>query len=267
MSKHVMTKNNKLNSSNEEKSFLRDSSSLILKGLGNESRRRFLRQSITLGGIMMLTGCDISSDTDLDSLLGRMSKFNDRAQAWLFNNERLAPVYSESDITRPFPFNAFYGMQDIPVINKDIYKLEVSGSVLDSRSWSLEQLYQLPNQDQITRHICVEGWSAIGRWGGVRLSDFLKLIGADVNAKYVSFRCADNYYTSIDMASALHPQTIIALTWDGHLLPPEYGYPLKIRIPTKLGYKNPKHVVAIEVTNRYTGGYWEDQGYNWFGGS
>lgn len=262
-----MNKKNKLISVNEEKSFLNECSTILTKDLRNDSRRRFLRQSITLGGMMMLTGCDISSDTDLDSLLEKMSKINDRAQAWLFSNERLAPVYAEKDITRPFPFNAFYGVQDIPEIDKNHYKLEIAGSVLDSSSWTLDQLYQLPHYDQITRHICVEGWSAIGRWGGVKLSDFLKIIGANLNSKYVSFRCADNYYTSIDMASALHPQTIIALTWDGNLLPAKYGFPLKIRIPTKLGYKNPKHVVAIEVTNRYTGGYWEDQGYNWFGGS
>lgn len=120
---------------------------------------------------------------------------------------------------------------------------------------------------QVTRHICVEGWSAIGKWGGVPFALFLKRIGADLRASYVSFRCADNYYTSIDMATALHPQTIIALTYDGQLLPPKYGFPMKLRIPTKLGYKNPKHIMAIEVTNRYPGGYWEDQGYNWFAGS
>jgi len=121
--------------------------------------------------------------------------------------------------------------------------------------------------EQITRHICVEGWSAIGRWGGVRFSDFLKRIGADTDAKYVGFKCADDYYTSIDMATALHAQTQLTLTYDGEVLPPKYGFPMKLRMPTKLGYKNPKHIVSIEVTNTYPGGYWEDQGYNWFGGA
>ena len=110
----------------------------------------------------------------------------------------------------------------------------------------------------MTRHICVEGWSAIGKWGGVPFATFLKAIGADLSARYVSFKCADDYYTSIDMATALHPQTIIALTYDGQILPRKYGYPMKLRMPTKLGYKNPKHIQVIEVTNRFPGGYWED---------
>ena len=125
----------------------------------------------------------------------------------------------------------------------------------------------MPQTEQITRHICVEGWSAIGRWGGVKFSDFLERVGADTTAKYIGFKCADDYYTSIDMPTALHPQTLLTLTYDGQVLPPEYGYPMKLRMPTKLGYKNPKHIQAIFVTNAYPGGYWEDQGYNWFGGS
>ena len=131
----------------------------------------------------------------------------------------------------------------------------------------LAELRAMAQTDQITRHICVEGWSAIGRWGGVRFSDFLRRVGADTTARYVGFKCADEYYTSIDMPTALHPQTLLALTYDGHTLPREYGFPMKLRIPTKLGYKNPKHIRAIYVTNAYPGGYWEDQGYNWFGGS
>jgi DMSO/TMAO reductase YedYZ molybdopterin-dependent catalytic subunit len=96
---------------------------------------------------------------------------------------------------------------------------------------------------------------------------FLELIDADLTCKYVGFKCADNYYTSIDMASALHPQTILALTYAGKILPRKYGFPMKLRVPTKLGFKNPKHITAIYVTNTYPGGYWEDQGYNWFSGS
>jgi DMSO/TMAO reductase YedYZ molybdopterin-dependent catalytic subunit len=112
----------------------------------------------------------------------------------------------------------------------------------------------------------VEGWSAIGKWGGVRFSDFLKRIGADRNARFVGFRCHDDYYTSIDMPTALHAQTLLTLTYADQVLPPQYGYPLKLRMPTKLGYKNPKYIQEIYVTNQNPGGYWEDQGYNWFGG-
>lgn len=131
----------------------------------------------------------------------------------------------------------------------------------------LAELRALPQTGQVTRHICVEGWSAIGKWGGVPFADFLRRVGADLSARYVGFKCADDYYTSIDMPTALHPQTLLTLTYDGQPLPPRYGLPMKLRMPTKLGYKNPKHIQAIFVTNTYPGGYWEDQGYNWFGGS
>jgi len=170
-------------------------------------------------------------------------------------------------ITRPFPFNAFYSEDEVPEVDGDSFRLEVTGLVADKRQWSLPELRAMPQIDQVTRHICVEGWSAIGKWGGVSFASFLRRIGADLSAKYVGFKCADDYFTSIDMPTALHPQTTLALTYDGQPLPPKYGYPMKLRMPTKLGYKNPKHIQAIFVTNTYPGGYWEDQGYNWFGGS
>ena len=131
----------------------------------------------------------------------------------------------------------------------------------------MERLRQLPQEGQITRLICIEGWSAIGSWSGVPLRVFLERIGADTKAKYVGFKCADRYYSSLDMPSALHPQTILAMDFAGQPLPTEFGFPLKVRVPTKLGFKSPKFVRAIFVTNDYPGGYWEDQGYNWFSGS
>jgi Sulfite oxidase and related enzymes len=262
----MKNKNIQLSDSDKE-ALVKDATTLLAKKLSGHSRRHFLRMGLTVGGVAMLSGCDIDNNPDVENVLSRMSRFNDRIQGWLFSGYKMAPEYTLQDITRPFPFNAFYGEEDIPQINGDDYQLQIGGLVRDKRHWKLPELYQLSQHEQITRHICVEGWSAIGRWGGVRFSDFLQLIGADTKAKYVSFRCADDYYTSIDMASALHPQTLLALTWDGRILPPKYGYPMKVRIPTKLGYKNPKHIIAIEITNRFTGGYWEDQGYNWFGGS
>lgn len=239
----------------------------LLRHVDGESRRRLLKQGMTLGGLVMLTGCDITDNKQVEQVLTATSRFNDRVQAWLFSKTRLAPVFLESEMTRPFPFNAYYSEDQAPVIDGSDYKLEVSGLVSDKRSWTLPMLFNMAQVNQVTRHICVEGWSAIGKWGGVRFSDFLKIIGADLSASYVSFKCADDYYTSIDMDTALHPQTLLTLTYDGQILPRKYGFPVKIRMPTKLGYKNPKHVQVIEVTNRYPGGYWEDQGYNWFGGS
>jgi DMSO/TMAO reductase YedYZ molybdopterin-dependent catalytic subunit len=233
-------------------------------------RRQFLRggvNTLTLGGVALLGGCSLVDDSSVESALMRISRINDDVQGWLFDGKRLAPTYPESMITRPFPFNAYYGENEVRKVDGDSFKLEVTGLVADKRRWTLPELQALPQADQVTRHICVEGWSAIGKWGGVPFAEFLRRVGADTTAKYVGFKCADDYHTSIDMATALHPQTLLALTYDGQTLPPKYGFPMKLRMPTKLGYKNPKHIQAIFVSNTYPGGYWEDQGYNWFGGS
>jgi DMSO/TMAO reductase YedYZ molybdopterin-dependent catalytic subunit len=239
------------------------------KQVGPWSRRDFLRNALGLGTLTMLTGCDVTDGFSAEGVLGRVSDFNDRVQAWLLNPARLAPEYPESAITRPFPFNSFYipnSPEKAPVINIADWVLNVSGLVERKNDWRLADLQKLPQFTQITRHICIEGWSAIGKFTGVRFSDFLMAVGADLNAKYVTFRCDDNYVTSIDMASALHPQTQLTLGFDGGELPREHGFPLKLRVPTKLGFKNPKHIGEIEVGNDFTGGYWETYGYNWFSG-
>ncbi|MFP3555491.1 molybdopterin-dependent oxidoreductase [Paraburkholderia sp. SIMBA_049] len=237
------------------------------RALDMPSRRVFGKRMLTLGGLSLLTGCSITDDESVNKFLTAVSRLNDRTQALLFDPDRLAPTYSESQITRPFPFNAFYSVDDVPDVSGSDYRLKVGGLVTGQRVWTLSELYALPHAEQITRHICVEGWSAIGRWGGTPFSEFLRRIGADTTAKYVGFRCADDYYESIDMATALHPQTLLTFEYDGERLPAKYGYPMKLRMPTKLGYKNPKHIVEMFVTNTYPGGYWVDQGYNWFGGS
>lgn len=230
-------------------------------------RRLFLRQGLSLGALALLSGCDLTNDDGVQSVLQKMSRWNDGAQAWLFDPKRLAPEYPASAITQPFPFNAYYGEDEVREVDPGEYSLELAGLIRDRKPWKLPQLYALPQTSQITRHICVEGWSAIGMWSGVRFSTFLERVGADTTAKYVAFKCFDDYSTSIDMATALHPQTLLAFRFGNQVLPPKYGFPMKLRIPTKLGFKNPKHIAAISVTNVYPGGYWEDQGYNWFSGS
>jgi DMSO/TMAO reductase YedYZ molybdopterin-dependent catalytic subunit len=230
-------------------------------------RRLFLRKGLTLGAVAMLSGCDVTDAESVQKALWTMSRWNDRVQGWIFDPNRLAPEFPESAITRPFPFNAFYGKDKVPQIEGAAFKLEVGGLVREKKPWTLPELYSLPQVSQITRHICVEGWSAIGKWSGVRFSDFLQRVGADLTARYVGFKCADDYWTSIDMPTALHPQTQLTLRFADQILPAEYGFPMKLRIPTKLGFKNPKHIVALSVTNDYPGGYWEDQGYNWYSGS
>jgi DMSO/TMAO reductase YedYZ molybdopterin-dependent catalytic subunit len=237
------------------------------KELVNVERRLFLRQGLSLGALTLLAGCELTDQESVQRVLMAMSGWNDRAQEWLFNPNRLAPEFPESRITRPFPFNGYYSEDEVRVIDGSKYKLELAGKISEKKPWTLPELYALPQVSQVTRHICVEGWAAIGKWSGVRFSDFLQRVGADTTAKYVGFQCADDYYGSIDMATALHPQTQLSFRFADELLPPKYGYPMKLRVPTKLGFKNPKHITAIFVTNEYPGGYWEDKGYNWFSGS
>ena len=236
------------------------------KLLPNPSRRLFLRNAASLGGLALLTGCDIVDGPSSEKALRIVSQFNDWVQARLFNRNRLAETYPESAIARPFRFNAYYREEEAPDVDEERYKLIVDGLVENKQPWTLEQLYALPQETQITRLICVEGWSEIGKWTGTPLNAFLRRVGADVTAKYVHFACAEGYSVSIDMPTALHPQTQMTFKFDGEVHPTKFGFPLRIRIPTKLGFKNPKHVVGLAVLNNYTGGYWEGRGYNWFSG-
>ena len=237
-----------------------------VKTMPDLTRRRFISGGASLGALTLLTGCDVIDSSSAEEMLKSVSKFNDAVQDFIFNPDALAPTFPESAITKPFPFNAYYDLDDAPDVDGADWKLEVRGLVDNKKSWTLDELYKLPQVTQITRHICVEGWSAIGSWTGARLSEFLKRVGADSRAKYVWFRCAEGYTTSIDMQTALHPQTQMTFKFDGKVLPKAYGYPMKVRIPTRLGFKNPKYVVSLEVTNDYKGGYWENQGYNDYSG-
>jgi DMSO/TMAO reductase YedYZ molybdopterin-dependent catalytic subunit len=246
----------------DSKLLVRDAAKLM----PDSTRRAFLRGAASVGALTFLTGCDIIDGPSAERALRVVSRFNDRAQEWLFNPDKLAPEYPESAITRPFPFNAYYPEDDAPEVDGADFKLEVGGLIDNKEPWTLEQLYALPQVSQITRLVCVEGWSAIGSWQGVRLSDFLKRLGADTRAKYVWFQCAEGYSNTIDMATALHPQTQLTFRFDNQILPRKYGFPMKCRMPTKLGFKNPKHVIGMHVTNKDLGGYWEDQGYNWHSG-
>ncbi|MEL6299425.1 MAG: molybdopterin-dependent oxidoreductase [Pseudomonadota bacterium] len=199
-------------------------------------------------------------------LLDAASQWNDKVQAALFQPDRLAPLYQETEITRPFRYNAFYPEAYAPKLDPDTWRLGVSGRVARGTSFQLDDLRRMPQEAQVTRLICIEGWSAVGKWSGVRLGRLLDLVGGDAEARYVKFECAEGYTTSIDMASARHPQTILALDFLDQPLPRAFGAPLRLRIPTKLGFKNAKYITKIIVTNDYPGGYWEDQGYNWFAG-
>lgn len=201
-----------------------------------------------------------------DQGLDAVSRWNDEVQAVLFSPVRLAQTYRPEKITVPFRYNGFYPEAYAPSIDPERWRLDVSGRIARQEALSLADLHAFRQESQITRLICIEGWSAIGKWSGVPLSALLNSVGADRRARYVHLLCADGYHTSIDMASALHPQTILALDFLDRPLPRAFGAPVRLRVPTKLGFKNAKFVTAIKVTNDFPGGYWEDQGYGWFAG-
>lgn len=230
------------------------------------NRRNILRGAVSLGALTMLTGCDVTRSDAVQSVLKRVSQLNDRVQAAMFRPDHLAPTFSEAEVVKPPRFNAYYDIEDIVPVDVAKWKLELAGRIENKKAWSAQEIYALPEQEWIIRHVCVEGWDYIGQWSGVSLKLFLERIGADLKAKYVSFKCADDYYGSIDMATALHPQTILATKYARDPITDPFGFPLRLRTATKLGYKNPKWITAIEVTNEYRGGYWEDRGFNWFAG-
>ncbi len=233
-------------------------------------RRFALKGALSLGTVALLGGCnvgDLSTHEGIDRVLWTMLRFDDRVQAWLFNRRRLAATFPPSEITRPARFNAFYPEYQVQTVDPATWRLEIGGLVADRRPLSLADFRGMRQESQITRHICIEGWSYIGQWSGVPLADVLKRVGADPRARYVGFKCFDGYWTSIDMPSALQPQTILTLDFDGTPLDPPFGAPLRLRVPTKLGFKSPKYLSALYVTNQNPGGYWEKQGYNWFSGS
>ena len=240
-----------------------DDHRLLLHAL---ERRGLIRGGLSLGALTMLTGCDVSQEGSVEKGLRAISAFNDRVQALLFDPEHLAPTYPASMVLKPPRFNAYYDIMDVKPVDGQSWRLELSGLIADKRPWTAEQLAALPENDMIIKHVCVEGWSYIGEWSGPTLRSFLERVGADLRAKYVAFKTADDYPSSIDMATALHPQTLLATKYAGDPIGDPFGFPLRLRMATKLGFKNPKWITAIEVTNTFTGGYWEKQGFNWFSG-
>lgn len=229
-------------------------------------RRRVLQRGLSLGALTMLTGCNLTDDEQVQSLLEQVSDWNDKVQAALFSPGRLAPEFPANLAQTPFRYNAWYGEEKAPKLDAGDYRLSLAGRISDRRPWTVADLHAMPQVTQVTRHICVEGWSMIGSWSGTPLRTFLERIGADTTARYVGFECADGYYEGIDMPTALHPQTLMAFRLAGEILPQRHGYPFKLRIPTKLGFKNPKFITTMYVTNQPPPGYWPDRGYNWFSG-
>lgn len=189
--------------------------------------------------------------------------FSDWVSAGIFRRGHLAPTFPDTELT---PFDQFpindYDVDD-PGVDLKHWTLTVGGAVQNPGEYTLAQVQGLPKITQNTRHVCVEGWDVIGNFAGVRLSDFLKMIGADKTARFITVKCADDYYESLDMATALHPQTLLCYEMYGKPLTREHGAPLRLTIPTKIGYKQAKYLTELNVTNVLQQvGYWEDQGYS-----
>jgi DMSO/TMAO reductase YedYZ molybdopterin-dependent catalytic subunit len=202
-----------------------------------------------------------------ERLLGAGLGFSDWTSAQMFRKAHLAPTFEARDLTpfARFPIND-YDVDD-PGIDFRNWKLSVAGAVGKPGNYGLAEIQALPRFRHNTRHICVEGWDAIGRFGGARLSDFLRSVGADLSARFVTVECADDYYESLDMATALHPQTLLCYEMYDQPLTREHGAPLRLNIPTKIGYKQAKYLTELKVTSVLDKiGYWEDQGYSYFYG-
>ena len=185
-----------------------------------------------------------------------------------FNARLSAPTFSDAEVTPfdQFPLNSY--LADDPEIELDAWRLHVSGRVAKPGEYTLRDLRALPRVRQNTRHICIEGWDVIGSFGGVRLDDVLTSVGADARARFVEVTCADDYYESLDMASARHAQSLLCDEMYGRPLTREHGAPLRLILPTKLGYKQAKYIVGLRVSDVLGAkrGYWVDQGYSWYGG-
>ncbi|WP_110603378.1 molybdopterin-binding protein [Salinicola lusitanus] len=247
-------------------------------------RRRFL-QRMTLGAATLgLAGCDRLSGNDrVVETLGLAERLNLRVQRFLAGERGLAPEYPASMIDETFRPNGSTDPQapryrELAANRFRDWRLEIGGMVDNPLSLSLDALQALPARTQITRHDCVEGWSAIGQWRGPVLADLLDRAGVGPRARYVVFHCMDQlggedyYYESLDLSEARHPQTILAYSLNDEPLPIANGAPLRLRAERQLGYKMAKYLSSITLVESFesiaggAGGYWEDRGYTWYAG-
>jgi len=234
---------------------------------GRAFRRMSRRELLALAPLAPLAA--LAAPGIRGSVIRAGLSLSDRAGESAFSPERMAPTYADADVTpfERFPLNRFVEFEPSRA-DLEGWRLSVDGQVSKPGDYTLEQIMALPKVVQNVRHICVEGWNVIGTFGGARLADLLALVGADPRARFVEVGCLDDYYSSLDMASCLHPQTLACYEMYGRPLTAGHGAPLRLHLPIKLGYKSSKHVYSLRVTNvlRAERGFWEDQGYSWYAG-
>lgn len=251
-------------------------------------RRRWLQRALATLGTLGLSACDrLSQSPGVNSTLESAEGLTRRVQRWLLGRHALAPEYSPGDISTSFRANGTInpGTEEYNRMVQTRFsdwRLRVGGLVEHPLELSLEDLRQMPARAQITRHDCVEGWSCIAKWKGPQLSAVLDRARLKANARYIVFHCADSleaspdgsgqYYESIDLVDATHPQTILAYDMNDQPLTVRHGAPLRLRVERQLGYKMAKYVMRIEAVESFRdiargkGGYWEDRGYQWYAG-
>ncbi len=252
---------------------------------GNAPSHRLRRNLLTAIGGLLLGGCDALSRSQWFPRVLKVGEDLSRGvQHALTPRRSMAQEFSESDLSPTFRSNGTANPDDAvyQTLARDdfaAWQLQVDGLVEQPMSFSLQQLRAMPSRVQITRHDCVEGWSAIGKWKGVPLGEVLALVRPTSPARYVVFHCADpmdsaghKYYESIDMEDAYHPQTILAYELNDARLPIPNGAPLRVRVERQLGYKMAKFIMRLQLVDSLAGigggggGYWEDQGYEWYAG-
>jgi len=224
------------------------------------TRRKFI---VGAAAASLLAGCD---SAPVKGFLGAMKDWNEKFEGLLFSPSRLAPELPASATTPESAFPAYFVSDVMPTAPPN-WTLAVGGLVERPLVLTLDQLRKLPRTEMRVRHHCVEGWSAVASWQGVRVSEIAKMAGLKPGVRYVEFDSFDDdYYSSWDLGSAMHPQTLLAYGINGHLLGPPHGAPLRVYSAVKLGYKMCKYLTEVNFLPNKTGGYWEDQGYDWFGG-
>jgi DMSO/TMAO reductase YedYZ molybdopterin-dependent catalytic subunit len=248
------------------------------------SRRNFLVRGAALTGAATLGGCDqLSKSPTMRDILFKAEGLTKRVQRFILSEHDLAREYTEADLSKNFKANGSTNVNDAAYQDAAAngfvnWRLKIDGLVERPTQLSLDELRRLPARTQITRHDCVEGWSAIGKWTGAQLAPLLQSVGLRPDARYIVFHCADklsrsaNYYESIDLIDAFHPQTILAYDMNGAALTIPHGAPLRLRVERQLGYKHAKYIDRIEVVSSFAtiaggrGGFWEDRGYEWYAG-
>ncbi len=233
-------------------------------------RRKFLGLSGASVTAALLAACDSMGPASARRFLKHAEAKNEGVERFLLRRSaRDEPRPSARLAGRAFP--SYFVSDEMPVWDagaRGAWTLQVDGAVRKPVRLTLDQLAALPRRSQTVDHFCVEGWNAVARWTGVRLSDVARVVQPTSDAQYVDFASFDSdYHESWDIESALHPQTLIAYAMDGRWLGPDHGAPARLHSPVKLGYKNTKYLVRITFMPERNGGYWSDRGYEWFAGT